>query len=162
MRRIVTSLEIGRFRWRIRWQARTPTVFCSTRTGMAMKETGSCGSLSTLHRARQECRFLVDVLDDDQLLMGKGAARYALSERVSAAFGFLLGQTIGIADAAYAGVLIEQHDPAAIEPQHLRHQVQHLMQYAVEKQALADQPHDLLEQQQFLRMPECRRAFAAS
>jgi hypothetical protein len=31
-----------------------------------------------------------------------------------------------------------------------------IMGSAVEKQALADQAHDLLEQQQYLRMPKCR------
>jgi hypothetical protein len=40
--------------------------------------------------------------------------------------------------------------------------MQHLMQDAVEQQALADQPHDLLEQQKFLRVPDRRRGFAAA
>ena len=119
--------------------------------------------LRACHRPRQKLRLGIDVLHDDGLRRRQHPARDALACTITAPRHFRPGQPVGITNGRGRAVSsgarrrsvvsqafecnvadkIGQNDAAPVKPQQLRHQVQHLAQDDLGRQAFADQPHDL-------------------
>ena len=127
-------------------------------------------------RTGQKLRLGIDVLHDDGLRRGQYPARDAFGWAIAASRGFSFGQAVGVTNAGggMAGRVarchpfwfavcqsivcnvpdkICQHNAAPVQAQQFRHEVQHLAQHHIGRQAFADQPHHLAHQQQLLRPP---------
>ena len=130
--------------------------------------------LRARHGPHQKLRLCVDVLHDDGLRGSQHPARDAFARPIAPERHFSPGQPVGIPDgrgwagsaaaARHRSVVsqtfecnvahkVSQNDSAPVQPQQLRHQVQHFPQDDLGRQAFADQAHDLAHQKQLLRAP---------
>ncbi|MNF90157.1 hypothetical protein D3C84_727110 [compost metagenome] len=109
-----------------------------------------CRQLAALDHAAEEDRLLVDVLHYGHLAMRQHPAGNPLAQGIAPKRHLLPGQAVGIADAPATPILIEQHDPPAVQAQQFGEQVEHFLEHRLDREALAGQGHDLLQQEHFL------------
>jgi len=166
--RISAMSSLKRRRLGSRWQASTPTVWWFTSIGSAMKVAPSRCSWS--RRTERPRNWLSAWTSWTRMGWPVASTRPVMPSPWPYCRGnFVARHAIGVVDAgggagcfaplaaqrspAVIGGIVGQHDAAPVQAQQLRHEVQHLAHHHLGRQALADQPHHLAHQQQFLGAP---------